>query len=134
MKLRYLSVALIGWLALSPLAHGQTGDQSLALSPADAEAKDHYRITNSDFETVLYPEPESFHALNQIPQNTTLKILNRTALQEGKFKVNWYEVKHEGQTGWVRGTDFEDGEKESSYSMKYTSPTSASNPLTGTAF
>ena len=87
-----------------------------------ADAPTQFRVTNAEYETIMRPEPDSFRVVEHIPQNTEVEIIDRQQIQQGKFKVNWYQVEYNGKTGWVSGRNFEDSEEESSFSMKYSSP------------
>ena len=107
----------------------------LILPSARAESAVSYRLTHPEYKTILYTEPESFRVVVEVPPHTEVLVLDKKVIQQGKFKVNWYEVQYEDKTGWMRGSDFKDSVSESKYSVSYSSPGSdTSRPLTGTSF
>jgi len=100
------------------------------LSHLAAQEIDESRVTNADSPTVMYPDPDSIYAVTRVPPASSVEVLAKQVIQEGKFKVNWYQVEFDQHTGWIRGTDLNDGEKESKYSVSYSSPKSASKRIT----
>ena len=99
------------------------------LSPLAAQETDESRVTNTDSPTVMYPDPDNIYAVTRIPPASSVKVLAKQVIQEGNFKVSWYQVEFDQHTGWIRGTDLKGGEKESKYSVSYSSPYSASKRI-----
>jgi len=109
MKKRYF--ILIGVMVLLSVAYG--------MSMADESTT---RVTNEHFETIVWPEANGFDVLGRIPQNTEVSVLEKTTIQDGEYKVNWYRIAFGNLTGWVSGLDFKDSHSERKYSMTYGSP------------
>jgi hypothetical protein len=92
------------------------------------------RTTNMEFKTTIRPEPDSFRSLGSIPPNTAILILDKQVIQDGKAKVNWYLIDHQGVQGWISGLNLNNPDGEMTYSISYESPNGSRKPMFGAGF